>query len=360
MDERTVPERVQEIQTPALLVEKSLLEENLQQMDRLLAASPMALYPHYKSHKCPQIARMQLARGAAGITCAKLSEAEDLAAAGIETIVIANQIVQREKLARLAELAQRCRVTVCVDCPEHILMLEQAMAKRDAMVRVLVEYDVGMGRCGVDRPEDFLALAQLTDRQPHLRFEGIQAYAGQLSHEVDGANRQRELSKIEETVRQLKSFVESHGLPVDHVCGGSTGTAGDKPADTAYTQLQAGSYLFLDATYQTLGLAFRPALFLLMTVLSVKDDHVVLDGGVKSLSMDQQPPSFPDFPGARVELHEEHTLLSVPRGCLNLGDQVRCIPDHCCTTVNLHDQLYLVEGETVLDLWKVTSRGKAQ
>jgi D-serine deaminase-like pyridoxal phosphate-dependent protein len=142
--------KVSQIETPALILEKRVLEENMARMDALLADSPMRLYPHYKSHKCPRIAQLQLQRGAAGITCAKLSEAEDLADAGVPTIVIANQVVQPEKLGRLAVLAGKCRLTVCADSDENILALERAMAVSGGTLHVLVEYDVGMRRCGAE------------------------------------------------------------------------------------------------------------------------------------------------------------------------------------------------------------------
>ena len=154
--------------------------------------------------------------------------------------------------------------------------------------------------------------------------------------------------------------MEQNGLPVRNVCGGSTGTAADKPLDTAYTQLQAGSYLFMDATYETLNLRFQQALFLLTTVISVKEDRVMLDGGVKSLAMDQAVPVFPALPDAEIIFSEEHTTLLARNTSLKLGDNMRCIPGHCCTTMNIHDKIYLVDGEDVVDVWAITSRGKAQ
>lgn len=352
--------KIYEIETPALILEQPTLEKNFQEMSHLLEHSPMTLYPHYKSNKCPRIAQLQLQRGAGGITCAKLSEAEDLVEAGISTIVIANQVVQAEKLPRLAELADKCDLTVCADDAENVLALEQAMSKTSGQLRVLVEYEVGMRRCGVETPEAFLSLARLIDAQPHLVFEGIQAYAGHLSHESNGPRRKEALLCIEERIRQLKSFVEQNGLPVRNVCGGSTGTAADKPVDTAYTQLQAGSYLFMDATYETLNLRFQQALYLLTTVISVKADRVMLDGGVKSLSMDQASPVFPSLPDAEIIFSEEHTTLLVRDAALKPGDKVRCIPGHCCTTMNIHDRVYLVSGDDVVDVWPITSRGKAQ
>ena len=184
---------ISDLQTPALLLDKPAMERNMEKIDALQQGTSMALYPHYKSHKCPAIAKLQLARGARGITCAKLSEALDLAQAGIKNIIIANQVVQAEKLPVLARLARQCVLTVCADDSRNVLALEEAMAPGGGLLRVLVEYDVGMRRCGVQSYEEALALAELIEDQPHLAFEGIQAYAGHLAHQADAEKRRREL-----------------------------------------------------------------------------------------------------------------------------------------------------------------------
>ena len=214
------------LETPALLVDKQAMLRNMEKMDGILSGTSMALYPHYKSHKCPAIAKIQLERGAKGITCAKLGEALDLQAAGVTNIVIANQIVQAEKLPKLASLAHKCRLTVCVDQMQNVLDLEQAMAQAgDGKLHVLVEYDVGMKRCGVSTHEEFLALAKLVSAQPHLVFEGIQAYAGHLSHEEQAEKRFADVQRIEADVAALKAFCEENGVKVAEICGGSTGFA---------------------------------------------------------------------------------------------------------------------------------------
>lgn len=151
------------LMTPALVIDREAMERNMAKMNGLLEGTSMKLYPHYKSHKCPAIALLQMKYGAAGITCAKLGEALDLCDAGISNIVIANQIVQKEKLPVLAALANRCRLTVCVDHAQNILDLEAAMAETGGTLYVTVEYDVGMGRCGVSTREEFVALAKLID-----------------------------------------------------------------------------------------------------------------------------------------------------------------------------------------------------
>ena len=347
--------------TPALVIDQDAMERNMERMDAILSGTSMQLYPHYKSHKCPELARLQLARGAKGITCAKLGEALDLCAAGINNIVIANQVVQKEKLPVLAQLAHRCRLTVCVDDAQNIMDLQAAMADAgDGLLYVLVEYDVGMKRCGVSTHQEFVELAKLIRGQSQLIFEGIQAYAGQLSHEENGEKRFADVQRIEADVAALKAFCEENDLKVNEICGGSTGFAHEKPKNTVYTQVQFGSYLFLDRSFLPLELQFEQALFVQTTVLAVKPDRIVVDCGVKTMTMDQYPPFFPAFPGAELSFSEEHTTILVAGSDLKPGDKLLYVPGHCCTTINTFDKVYVARNGEVVDCWDIASRGKAQ
>ena len=352
--------KVRELETPALLVDKPKMERNMDRLAKIVAGTSMKLYPHYKTHKCPAIAKLQMEKGAAGITCANLGEAIDLCDAGIGTIIIANQVVQQEKLPKVAALAQRCDLTICVDQAENVLDLERAMAQQGGgKLNILVEYDVGMNRCGVVTHEEFVALAKLVVEQPHLHFAGIQGYAGHLSHEEDAQKRFDTVQRIEADVVKLKAFCEENGLTVTEICGGSTGFAEDKPRDTIYTQGQYGSYLFMDRSFTLLELNFEQALFVETTVVSVKPDYVVVDCGTKTMTMDQYPPYFTAYPDAKLTMCEEHTIVWVSNSGLKPGDKLRYVPGHCCTTINTFDRMFAVDGEDVLDSWEITSRGKA-
>ena len=352
--------KVSQIETPALILEKKAFEENMAAMDRLLARTTMVLRPHYKSHKSAAIAKLQLAAGAKGITTAKLSEAEDLAQAGVGDILIANQVVQTEKLGRVAVLANKTRLTVCVEDEENVRNLERAMAVTGGTLYVLVEYEIGMKRCGVETHEEVLELAKLIEAQPHLKFEGIQAYAGNLAHEHSLEIRKQATAAIERDLTALKAELTAAGLPPKEISGGSTGTVELKPGDSVYTEMQCGSYLFMDRAYREVGVSFRHALYLLTTVISTKPDRIVTDGGVKSLGMDQGDPVFVGYEGLPIGMSEEHGQVAAPCHSAKVGDKVRYIPGHCCTTINAHDRIYVVEGEDVVDIWPVTSRGKAQ
>ena len=352
--------KVSQIETPALIVERRTFRENMAVMDKLLTHTSMALRPHYKSHKCAAISKLQLAAGAKGITCAKLSEAEDLAQAGVGDILIANQIVQPEKMGRLAVLANKTRLTVCVDSTDNVLQLEKAMEAQGGVLHVLVEYEIGMQRCGVQTHEEVLELAGCIAAQPHLHFEGIQAYAGHMAHQKDYAIRKASAEAIETDLKALKAELEAAGLAPKEISGGSTGTVELKPGDSVYTEMQCGSYLFMDRAYQELNLGFANALFLLTTVISTKPDRIVTDGGVKSLGMDQGDPVFVGYEGLPIGMSEEHGQVAAPGHTAKVGDKLRYIPGHCCTTINSHDIMYLVDGDEVVDIWQITSRGKAQ
>ncbi len=351
--------RLEQLETPALFLDLDAFEYNIKLMKDFLEPTGISLRPHYKSHKCTAIAHRQIKAGAKGITCAKLSEAEDLAASGIEDILIANQVIQLSKIARMAYLAGCCRLTVCVDDADNIRELEKAAAVQGTTIHCLVEYEIGMNRCGADTFEKFYELAELISTCPHLVFEGIQAYAGQLSHEEDFEKRKAETEKIEQKLAELRSYVEQKGLPVREISGVSTGTVEFREKGSVYTEIQAGSYIFMDAAYNSLKLDFKNSLFVLTTVISRNTELVVVDAGKKSISVDQALPVFKEFPHLPVDMSEEHVAIIVNGHNIGLGHKLMLIPGHCCTTVNLYSHLYLVRNGRIEDRIPVTSRGKS-
>ena len=348
---------IDRLSTPALLLEESVFLANRAAMKDLLAGSGLSLRPHYKSHKCAAIAKMQMADGAVGMTCAKLTEAEDLADCGIENILIANQITDPRKIRRGAELAGDCRLTVCMDNGDNIDAWEKAAAEAGTEVHCLVEYEIGMQRCGVAAPEEVLALAGRIAACSHLHFDGIQAYAGHLSHMADPAERKRLTGENSGKIRSLLAMLSAAGLPARVLSGGSTGTAAIKAADGLYTELQAGSYLFMDATYRTLGLPFGNALTVLSTVVSAGPGLVVADAGVKSCGVEQGMPVPVGITAEEIVASEEHFQLHRPDRLPAVGDKIRFVPGHCCSTVNLYDRIYVVDGDKVVDRITVSARG---
>lgn len=347
---------IRHLETPALIVCKKTLQKNAETMKRILEGTGISLRPHYKTHKCAALAHWQIENGAIGMTCAKLSEAEDLADSGIEDILIANQIVDPSKIRRLAELALKCRLTVCVDDADNISSLSRAAQAAGSTIHCLIEYDIGMERCGVTTAEAVLTLARQIIKLPNLVFDGLQAYAGHVSHVVSESDRRAMTAENAEKVRAVLALLQNKGIDVHTVSGGSTGTAAIKAAEGLYTELQTGSYLFMDSTYALLDSPFENSLFVLSTVVSVRNGLAVVDSGVKTCGVDQGMPSPVGFSADPIVASEEHFQLHNPTKELHVGDRVKLIPGHCCSTVNLHDWLYFVEDDRVVDRLPITAR----
>ncbi len=345
--------KLSEIETPALLLDLPKMEENMKKLNSYLTGHKVALRPHFKTNKSLEIVKRQLALGAKGVTCSKLSEAEVLVNAGIENILIANQIIQRSKIERVASFAKKTHLIVCVDQSENIKDLEEAAARAGSMINIYIEYNVGMNRCGVSSYEDFLALAQQIVACEHLKFEGIQAYAGQLSHEENVTYKNEQILKIEKILSDLKSFVESHGIPVEQISGGSTNTSLIKAGHGVYTELQAGSYVYMDAAFANCALPYENALYVLCTVVSKSPDRIILDVGAKGLGLDQVLPVCKDYEQENYVVSEEHFGIYEENLKAQIGDQILMIPGHCCTTVNLYPRLYVYDGRQVTALWNV-------
>lgn len=349
--------KLENLQTPALILDKNKLFQNIEAMKGLLKGSNLQLRPHYKSHKCDYLAHLQIENGAKGMTCAKLSEAIDLADSGIEDILIANQIVDAKKIRRMADLAGDCRLTVCVDDQKNIRMLSQAAEAAGTTIHCLVEYEIGMQRCGATTKEEVLELAELIEKSNNLLFDGLQVYAGHISHIEDFEEREKLTLKNDTKIKEVIAFLKEHHIAVSVVSGGSTGTAQIKVKEGTYNELQAGSYLFMDATYKNLNLPFQNSLFILSTVVSQKDGLTVIDSGVKTCGVDQGMPEIVENRAELIVASEEHFQLHGLEKPLALGEKVKLIPGHCCSTVNLFDKIYLVDGDMVVDRIFVTAKG---
>ena len=351
--------KLKDLETPALVIDELMMEENMDRMMAMLEDTRLQLRPHYKTHKSPDLAWLQIEKGAKGITCSKLSEAEDLVNAGIYDILIANQVVQKSKIARLAYLAGMCHMTVCVDHEENIRNLSAAAVLAGTVIHCYVELDIGMKRCGVDSFEEFYKLAALLEELPGVTYDGIQAYAGHLAHEYDTEKREAAIDANEERLKELIHYLEERGIKTREVSGCSTGSVYMKKHSLIYTELQPGSYIFLDMAYRGMNTAFKNSLYVLATVVSAGPKHFVIDAGMKSLSPDQGAPGIDGMTFESVNQSEEHTAFYGPHN-LKVGDLVKVIPGHCCTTVNLYDEMYLADGDTIIDRIPVVGRGKAR
>lgn len=344
------------IDTPALIVDKKILIENMKAMDDIISGTNLKLRPHYKSHKSSELAHLQIKNGAKGMTCSKISEAIDLCDCGIEDILIANQITDSKKIRRLADLAGCCRLSVCVDDINNIRELSKAAKNSGTTIYCLVEYEIGMKRCGVETKEEVLKLVRVIEESENLVFEGIQAYAGHASHMTEINERKEVTYNNFDKLNELLEFLKENNVRVNIVSGGSTGTA-ELKTKSVYNELQAGSYLFMDYTYSALNLPFKNSLFVLSTVVSSKDGLTVVDAGVKTCGVDQGMPGIVDNSCEEIVASEEHFQLHKLGKSLNVGDKVKLIPGHCCSTINLHDKIYLVEDDKVVGRLLITARG---
>lgn len=358
-------DRLEDVDTPSLILDLDAFEDNLRTMQVLAERHGVALRPHAKAHRCPDIALRQIALGAQGVCCQKVSEAACFVAAGVRDIHISNEIVGATKLAMLARLAHQAQLTVCVDNLRALQDLSQALVKENSTVGVLVELDIGQKRCGVQTPEEALELAQAALQLPQVRFDGVQAYHGGIQHKRSHEQRQRASEKAAKRIRRYLKVLSQAGISCPVVTGGGTGTAMFDVATQVYTEIQPGSYAFMDNDYAQLdwgdALEFRHSLFLLGTVMSVPTpQRAVVDLGLKSTSAESGVPKLVGYPDVTcIAVHDEHTLLEAQgsRDRPALRALVRLVPSHCDPTFNLHDTVVAFRGKTVEAIWPISARG---
>ena len=353
-----------DLDTPALCLDIAMAETNIQRMADRFKGSPVRLRPHSKTHKSPILAHLQLAAGAIGITCAKLGEAEVMAQAGIRDILIANQIVGDIKIARLVNLAAYSDVIVAVEDPRNAEALNAAAVDRGVRLRVIIEVDIGMGRCGTAPGEGTLALARQLVTLPGLRFCGVMGYEGHLVMTPDWEERKRKALADVAKLTATADLLRQSGIPVEIVSAGGTGTYDITGHVPGVTELQVGSYITMDAQYrETVGILFDNALTVLCTVISTRgDNHAIIDGGLKTMTRDFGMPLCLRPGGWNVTvLSEEHGFLKRSDGPpIKPGDKVEIIPNHGCTTINLHDHYYVIRDQRLQAIWPIAGRGKVQ
>jgi D-serine deaminase-like pyridoxal phosphate-dependent protein len=360
---------ISEIDTPALVVDLDIMERNLRRVADYARSHGLRLRPHTKTHKSTRVGRRQLDEGAAGLTVAKVSEAEVMLGARPSDLLIAFPIVGRPKLERLTEVARKTTVTVALDSEAAARALSEAAHTAQVEIGVLAEVDVGLGRVGV-APAAALDLARAILRLPGLRFEGITCYPGHVkSNDEEGL---AALSAVGETIGGIEREFERAGIAVKIVSGGSTPTLFHSHEVAGITEIRPGTYVFNDLnTVVSGGCALEDcAASILATVVSTaRPGQMIVDGGSKTFSSDRPLAGDVTFgrvveaPGARFhKMNEEHGFVDVTRAerAFAVGDRVHIIPNHICVAVNLHEQVYGVRGDVVEEVWKVEGRGKLQ
>lgn len=363
----------EEIDTPALIIDLDLLEKNIAKMARYFEGRPANVRPHIKTHKTPIIAHKQIEAGAEGITCAKVGEAEVMVAAGIRSILIANEIVGRQKIERLINLTRHSEMIVAVDDPGNVEELSNIAQENDAELNVLVDVNLSqfgrlegiLDRCGVLPGKPALSLAKKVRESKGLRLRGLMGYEGGMGRFIEFEKRKEACHRALKSLIETRSMLEDAGIDVEIVSSGGTSTyriTGDYPG---VTEVQAGAYATMDTQEGGMeGVDFDYALTLLTTVISRPyPEKALLDCGLKSITRDMGWPGFKDLEGVElIALNEEHGHLRLknPSRELRVGDKIELIPSHGCTTINQHDKFYAVRRGKVEAVWEIMGRGRFQ
>jgi len=357
--------RLDEVDTPALVIELDAFERNLRRMNDAVAGR-VRLRTHSKTHKSAEIARRQVAAGAVGVCCQKVSEAEAMVAGGIADVLVTNEIVGAQKIERLAALARRARIGVCVDDAANVAELDAACAAAGSKLEAYVEIDVGTRRCGVAPGAAAVTLAREVARHAHLAFAGLQAYQGAAQHVRSASERRATIDEAAAAARATRAAIESAGIRCPRVTGGGSGSFMFEIESGAFDEIQPGSYIFMDADYAKNEWAaplprFEHALFVLATVMSrPSPERAVLDAGLKASSVDSGLPLLWRREGLECRrVSDEHAVIEIAAGASApaLGEKLLLVPGHCDPTVNLYDRYVCVRDGRVEAIWPIEARG---
>ncbi|MDB5590385.1 DSD1 family PLP-dependent enzyme [Enterovirga sp.] len=365
-----VGDSVDAIDTPALVVDLTAFEHNLARMAAFAAEAGIGLRPHAKTHRCPAVALRQVAAGALGQCVQTVGEAEAMVAGGIGDVICTNQILGPSKLDRLARLARTARIGLLVDSQEGVERASQAAVAAGAEFDILVEIEVGMGRCGVAPGRPAAALARRVADAAGLRFRGLQAYNGRAQHIRSATGRRDAVARAAQAVRETQAALAAEGLTAAVIGGAGTGTFRHESAAGCWTEIQVGSYVFMDREYAELedesgrrAPEFQHSLFVLAEIISTPSPgRAIANAGLKVLTTEQGRPLVFDHPDIEVTgVSDEHAVLTGPSGAaLALGQRLRLIPGHCDPTVNLHDWIVAVREGRVEEVWPVAARGASR
>lgn len=358
-----------QIETPALMVDLSVVYKNIHTMADYCKSAGINLRPHAKIHKAtPFFSWAQIRAGAIGITVSKLSEAEVLASAGVRDILIANQVVGTRRIRRLVNLSLHSDIVVAVDCEQNVRQISQAAWERGAEVGIVVEVNIGNDRCGVEPMDETLTLARLVSDLSGLRFRGLMGYDGHLVFVSDQAQKHHRSTECYQLLAKTRRYLETNGIPVEIVSGGGTATYQAAATVPGITELQAGSYIFNDSTYYANGIVeFDQALSVLATVISrpkrggASGSVAILDLGRKAISLTYGLPEVREPSNSTIfSMPQEHSRLRLdkdPDGT-EIGDTVEVWVGDANGTINLYDKIYAIRDEIVEAVFDISGRGK--
>ena len=350
--------RRRDLPSPALLLDLAAFEHNIAAMAKWAADHQVRLRPHTKVHKCVEIARRQLAAGAVGLTAATVYEAEAMLAASPPEVLIANEVVGEDHLRRLVSAARSTSMLVAVDDAGNAQQLSAAAEAAGVDIGVLVDVNVGMGRCGVRSAPAAVALAAEVGSLPGLRLRGVMGYEGHVVLEPDPQVRAQRARAAMDLLTAAARAAGDAGHQVEIVSAGGTNTHDMTGLHGAVTELQAGTYAVMDTGYAALAPRFEPVISVQARVLSCQAGTAVLDCGTKAIAVDVTPPSLPPSVGTVREVHEEHLIFDpAPGAALRVGEPVRIAVGYAGGTVNLHDGYYVVDGDDLVGVWPIVARG---
>jgi D-serine deaminase-like pyridoxal phosphate-dependent protein len=379
-----IGEPLSALDTPCLVLDLAAFERNLDRLMQSVADSKVAVRPHAKSHKCPEIAKRQIARGAVGICCQKISEAQAFADAGIHDILLSNELVGSKKIAAALSLARQLQsqsgqLAICVDHPQAAADLNHAAQAAGLRIPVLVELDVGQHRCGVADPRAAVALIEQVHRSSGLQFKGLQAYHGSAQHTRSQADRQQAIDQACHLITRVQKDAAALGIDCSYVTGAGTGSYLLEAGSGVYTEIQPGSYALMDVDYgrndwgQSNMPVFESSLFIHTAVMSRPDNRAVVDAGLKSMSVDSGLPTVFGHPEWLYQkASDEHGVVVLSNHSDSPSDQAKptarvlpalgqtllLVPGHCDPTVNLYDVLHVVDQGVLADIWPISARGR--
>ena len=361
---------IQELPTPALLIDLDIFDHNLQSLASYMKSRSVTFRPHAKAHKSPAIGKLQLASGATGLCAAKLGEADVLVRGGIRDVLITAEVVGPLKIQRLMGLlAIAPDVKAVVDSEQNAIDLSTAALASKRKLKVAIDVNVGQNRTGLGTPEDVVALAQIIAKQKGLDFIGLQGYGGNNQHVMGFENRKAREVASNEKVVAARHALEKAGFAVHMVSVGGTGSYNIDADFPGVTEIQPGSYVFMDSHYNKIGGRDQPdfsefgnSLSVLTTVISrAVSGRAIVDAGGKALSTDESVPEPIGLTGATYSVAgDEYGALRLqnPSRDLKVGDQLQIMPGHCDTTVNLHNVFFGVRKGVVEHVWPIEGRGR--
>ncbi len=346
------------LSTPALVVDLDVFDANVAAMATLIEGTGKTVRPHVKTHRTPELARRQLGGPAVGVTCATVGEAEAMVEAGLDDVLVANEVVDPAKIDRLTALAHRATVAVAVDDGGPAEAVSRSAVRAGVGVGILIDTDILLHRCGVGSIEEALRLAETVDRLPGLELRGIMGYEGRVR--LSEPDRQAQIAGAYAAQAETARALRAAGFRVDVVSSAGTSTLREAIADPDITEIQAGVYALMEPELLVMDLPFACAASLRGCVISRHPGRIVLDVGRRVVGMEYGAPVPVGFTAHSIVMGDEHATIAMDEPLPPLGSQVALVPGQVRTTFNLHDHVWVVRQGAVVDRWPISARGSSQ